>query len=130
QDAVRDFFAAQPGMDRRAQRLVHSAFAAAAIDRRHTVLAELGGELPADDDVPFAGGDGVLRSPTTAARNALYERLAPVLFAEASRTALRDAGLEAAAVTHVVTVSCTGFFAPGPDYRLVRDLGLAPGVER
>jgi predicted naringenin-chalcone synthase len=29
-----------------------------------------------------------------------------------------------------VTVSCTGLFAPGPDYRLVRDLGLSPTVER
>ena len=50
--------------------------------------------------------------------------------AEAARAALTDAGIEASAITHVVTVSCTGFFAPGPDYRLVRDLGLDPTVER
>jgi predicted naringenin-chalcone synthase len=30
----------------------------------------------------------------------------------------------------LVTVSCTGFFAPGPDQLLVERLGLDPGVER
>jgi predicted naringenin-chalcone synthase len=30
----------------------------------------------------------------------------------------------------VVTASCTGFFAPGPEFRLVRDLGLSTTVER
>ena len=128
QDAVRDFFAAQPGMDRRAQRLVHSAFAAAAIDRRHTVLTELAGT--AGPDATFVGSGGALQAPTTATRNALYERLAPALYAQSARTALAEAGVPASDVTHVVTVSCTGFFAPGPDYRLVRDLGLASDVER
>ena len=40
------------------------------------------------------------------------------------------AGVEASDITHVVTVSCTGFYAPGPDFMLARDLGLDPGVER
>jgi predicted naringenin-chalcone synthase len=29
-----------------------------------------------------------------------------------------------------VTVSCTGFFNPGPDYKVVRELGLNPAVQR
>jgi predicted naringenin-chalcone synthase len=29
-----------------------------------------------------------------------------------------------------VTVSCTGFFNPGPDYKIVRELGLDPAVQR
>jgi predicted naringenin-chalcone synthase len=33
-------------------------------------------------------------------------------------------------VTHVVTVSCTGFYAPGPDIEVVRALGLDPAVQR
>lgn len=128
QDAVRDFFAAQPGVDRMTRRLIHGAFAAADIDRRHTVIAELAG--PAGPDATFVGPDGTLRAPTTSVRNSLYERLAPPLFAQSARAALAEAGVEASAVTHVVTVSCTGLFAPGPDFRLVRDLGLPSGVER
>ncbi|CAI9390990.1 type III polyketide synthase [Microbacterium sp. T2.11-28] len=136
QEHVRDLFTAQPGVDRLTSRLIHAAFDAAAIDTRHTVLAELGeGAARTSADrapgtLPVIGADGVLHAPTTAARNAEYVRLAPPLFAGAARAALAGAALEPAAITHVVTVSCTGLFAPGPDYRLIRDLGLAPTAER
>ena len=33
-------------------------------------------------------------------------------------------------MTHVVTVSCTGFHAPGPEYEIVRGLGLSDAVQR
>ena len=32
--------------------------------------------------------------------------------------------------THLVTVSCTGFHAPGPEVTLIDDLGLSPEVGR
>lgn len=135
QERVRDVFARQPGVDRLTQRLIHAAFDAAAIDTRHTVLSQLADAdaqlLPGRDDssVSFVD-DGVLAVPSTGRRNDVYTALAPDLSAEAAAAALADAGVTAASVTHVVTVSCTGFFAPGPDYRLVRDLGLPTSVER
>ncbi|KAA9156723.1 type III polyketide synthase, partial [Microbacterium lushaniae] len=43
QDEVREIMAAQPDIDRRARRIITAAFAASAIQTRHTVLAELGG---------------------------------------------------------------------------------------
>jgi predicted naringenin-chalcone synthase len=39
-------------------------------------------------------------------------------------------GFEAADVTHVITISCTGFFAPGPDIHVVRALGLPGSTQR
>ncbi|MGW9585455.1 type III polyketide synthase [Microbacterium sp. NPDC055455] len=133
QDDVRALFAAQDGVDRLTRRRIQAVFDASAIERRHTVVDELAALPGVLDDSPertFLGADGLLRSPTTGTRNDLYTRLAPGLTAAAARTALADSGIEASAVTHVVTVSCTGFFAPGPDYRLVRDLGLPTTVER
>lgn len=130
QGTVRDFFAAQPGLDRLAQRLIHAAFDAAAIDTRHSVLTQLADGPTQDAGLQVVGTERQLLSPTTGERNAFYERAAPELFAEAARAALDGAGIAASRVTHVITVSCTGFFAPGPDYRLVRDLGLSPGVAR
>ncbi|WP_439591038.1 type III polyketide synthase [Microbacterium sp.] len=133
QTRIRDFFAAQPGLDRLARRLIGASFDSAAIDRRHTVLTQLADAadgVPGPAGVDFVGADRVLLSPTTGARNDVYAALAPGLSAEAGRAALQEAEVEASAITHVVTVSCTGFFAPGPDYRLVRDLGLSPAVER
>lgn len=136
QDHVRDLFAQQPGVDRLTRRLVHAAFDAAAIDTRHTVLSALAPHplRPPGDatpgGLPVVDEHGALQRPTTGARNAAYVRTAPALFAAAGRDALDRAGISPGEVTHVVTVSCTGLFAPGPDYRLVRDLGLPATTER
>ncbi len=39
-------------------------------------------------------------------------------------------GFSVADVTHIIFASCTGFTNPGPDYHIIRELGLNPGVER
>jgi alkylresorcinol/alkylpyrone synthase len=132
QPDVRDLFRAQPGMGRLADRLIGAAFDASAIETRHTVLGELGGEFADDTEGVFLDREtGVLRNPTTGVRNEVYIDRSPELFLAAARRALEaSGGLTAADVTHVVTVSCTGFFAPGPDYRLVRDLGLRASTQR
>ncbi len=130
QAVARDIFAAQEGADRLARRRIQAVFDASAIEQRHTVLAEFASAAVAPDDAAFVDGEGRLLSPTTGARNQRFIASAPELTAAAARTALADGGVDPSAVTHVVTVSCTGLFAPGPDYRLVRDLGLSPTVER
>jgi predicted naringenin-chalcone synthase len=127
QDQIRDFFARQPDCDRLTQRLIRATFDAAEITRRHTVLTELGAAGRAGE---FVDGEGVLRSPGTALRNAEYVRMAPELSRRAAQLALDEAQVEASRITHVVTASCTGCFAPGPDFRIVRDLGLAGTTER
>ncbi len=70
------------------------------------------------------------RGPTTAERMARYETDAPPLAARAAAAALADAGWAADTVTHLVTVSCTGFAAPSVDVGLIRRLGLRPTVAR
>lgn len=126
QEDVRDLFAAQPSLDRVTRRIIAAAFDHSAIETRHTVLPELvaGGSAFVDADTRRIG------MPATGVRNAVYAREAPGLFAAAARDALHRAGVRADEVTHVVTASCTGFFAPGPEFRLVRDLGLTPTVSR
>jgi predicted naringenin-chalcone synthase len=59
-----------------------------------------------------------------------YETEAPALATGAACAALRAAGLRAEEVTHVVTVSCTGFAAPGIDTRLIEALRLPPTTQR
>jgi predicted naringenin-chalcone synthase len=70
------------------------------------------------------------RGPTTAQRMAWYAELAPALGERACREALAEAGLPAPEITHLITVSCTGFFAPGLDVELITRLGLSPDVGR
>ena len=131
QDQVRDVFAAQPGLSRLAQRLVNASFNLSGIDTRHTVIDELTLDGTSPDPQFFDAATQQLLKPSTRVRNELYIVEATKLFVEAGRRALAACpGIEAADVTHVVTVSCTGFYAPGPDYMLVRELGLNPATQR
>ena len=130
QSEVRDLFASQPAMTRLGSRLIGAAFDASGIDTRSTVVDELDRVEREGASVFYDAGSGLVLDPGTAARNAVYTERAPELFTEAARRALASASMTAEDVTHVVTVSCTGFYAPGPDYQLVRRLGLAPSTQR
>ncbi|WP_144764390.1 type III polyketide synthase [Curtobacterium sp. 9128] len=127
QSAVRDLFARQPGLGRLGSRILPAAFDASAVEHRHTVLPELD-----VDRTPGAFRDdtGTLHSPSTGMRNDRYRELAPPLFVAAARDALERSGTDPAAVTHLITVSCTGFTQPGPDLAIVQELGLPRGVFR
>jgi predicted naringenin-chalcone synthase len=75
----------------------------------------------------LAPGD---RGPTTAERMEKYRREAGPLALEAARRALKESGLQPGEITHLVTVTCTGFSAPGVDLALIRGLELSRSVER
>lgn len=68
--------------------------------------------------------------PTTAERMEVYERCAGGLACRAAAAALRQARLAPGEITHVVTVSCTGFAAPGVDVQLIGTLGISPQAAR
>jgi predicted naringenin-chalcone synthase len=130
QSQVRDVFAEQPGLSRLSSRLIGAAFNASGIEKRHTVLKEFTWE-PHDARVFFDPDTHRLNSPSTKVRNEIYAAEATKLFVEAGRKALAaDPALTNRDITHVVTASCTGFYAPGPDYQLVRQLDLDPAVQR
>ncbi|SDT14510.1 type III polyketide synthase [Microterricola viridarii] len=131
QEEVRDVFASQPGLGRLGQRLVSTAFNSSGIETRYSVIEELSLEQSPGEHQFFDAETGLLLSPGTKVRNELYADQATLLFVEAARRSLAACpGVEAADVTHVITVSCTGFYQPGPDYMLVRQLGLAASVQR
>lgn len=73
---------------------------------------------------------GEVGGPPTAVRMDLYAETAPPLAVTAAAAAVRESRIPAERVTHLVTVSCTGFVAPGLDVPLIRELGLRPTVER
>ena len=77
---------------------------------------------------PVSEGNG--RGPTTQTRMERYAKEAPLLALEASRQALDASGLHARQITHLITVSCTGFLAPGIDAELIKKLGLLPSIAR
>lgn len=97
---------------------------------RHSVLLET-----SEPDCPnpqsfFPPRSTAPHGPTTAERMRLYHSEALPLACRAARAALDDARLHARDVTHLVTVSCTGFSAPGVDIGLIRELSLPACTSR
>ncbi len=70
------------------------------------------------------------RGPSTRWRMRRFEQEIGPLALQAAQQAIVASGLEPGSITHLVTVSCTGFSAPGLDLSLIPSLGLPPGVER
>ena len=113
------------------QRQLKALYRLSRVKKRHSVVLESDSRSGAARQSffqPMRGADD--RGPTTAARMARYERDAPALGAQAARAALQNARRTAGDVTHLVTVSCTGFSAPNFDLGLVRALGLPWTVAR
>lgn len=111
----RQALALAPQMDTaspRQQRLLERIYQRSGVEHRHCV--------------PVATS----ANPTTAERMRRYQPAALDLALRASRLALADAGVDGTAITHLITVSCTGFGAPGFDLALMASLPLSSGVAR
>lgn len=78
--------------------------------------------------LPTPANDGV--GPSTSERMTIYASEAGPLALRAASEALAESGFAADSITHLVTVSCTGFVAPGIDFALMTGLGLRPTVAR
>lgn len=78
--------------------------------------------------LPTRANEGV--GPTTGERMAIYAKEAGPLAVRAAAAALAESGFAPETITHLVTVSCTGFAAPGVDFTLITELGFAPMVAR
>jgi predicted naringenin-chalcone synthase len=120
--------------DERQRRLLRVLFRKAAVQNRHTcvpppIAYEWVG--PKGRASGVEGGNGETAwGPTTRERMQLYSDHAGPLAKEAAGRAFNDAGLCPGDVTHLVTVSCTGFDAPGLDIELIDGLKLRPTTQR
>lgn len=74
--------------------------------------------------------EGVPGGPTTGARMLRYAKEAAPLAALAARESLGRARMLADSVTHLITVSCTGFDSPGVDASIIEALELSRSVHR
>ncbi|MBL8746141.1 MAG: type III polyketide synthase [Phycisphaerae bacterium] len=70
------------------------------------------------------------RGPTTSQRLSRYTAHATALAVNASRDALHRARVDPDRITHLITVSCSGFDAPGFDQSLMLAVGLRSTVRR
>ncbi len=129
QEQTRDLIKKNVNSDRRAvQSIIHRVYSQSEIEKRHSVIKD----FEENDDTPlfFDKNGDKLEAPSTKKRNDTYTKEATRLFCKVARQALENAQVSPQEITHVITVSCTGFFAPGPEYYIVKELGLNPSTER
>lgn len=112
--------------NKRQERLTRMLYQKAGVETRHTVVPWQSAYAWKKQESPTES----LSGPSTADRMDLYREHAGPLAHRATVVALADAQVDASKITHLITVSCTGFCAPGVDLELIRSLGLPPTTER
>jgi len=128
QDFLRDKMKEYMTDDRMTRSIIHRIYAQSGIARRHTVVNDFNAN---GDPRLYFEKDGTLNAPSTGTRNGIYADHAKKLFVQTAKDLIEDHPTFAAEdITHVITVSCTGFFAPGPDYEIVKELSMAPSTQR
>ncbi len=113
-------------------RLLNVLYRRSGVQTRHSVVPH---EMALNYITESASDDGGVvvetgLGPTTQERMQLYEEHAGALAERAAVQALGLSGVPARQISHLVTVSCTGFFSPGIDIELIERLNLAPTTQR
>jgi predicted naringenin-chalcone synthase len=110
-------------------RKLRALYRVSGIEHRYSVLPDYG--RPAGEYTFFPNSPTLEPFPSVGQRMAVYRREALPLAVEAVRASLAQVpGFAVDTITHLVTVSCTGMYAPGLDIELVQALGLRPDVRR
>jgi len=111
--------------------LIQALYRRAGVQSRHSVLLESSDddEATAERFFEFVKGPDD-RGPGTAQRMNRFEIEAPKIALKATANAISEAGIAPDEITHLITVSCSGFSAPGVDLYLIENLGLSRNVSR
>ena len=109
------------------KRIIDMIYNRSGIDKRHSIIDDLNKDPRKTFFFdPKTGG----RIPSTLERNKVYIEQAKQLYPEIARKLIDQSDFEKDEITHIITVSCTGFYAPGPDYTILRALDLSPSIQR
>ena len=129
QPQIADFMAQALEFGEQDTRKLRALYRVSGIEHRYSVLPDYG--RPNGEYTFFPNTPTLEPFPSVGQRMAVYRREALPLALEAVRDCLRQVpDVPAASITHLVTVSCTGMYAPGLDIELVQALGLRPDVRR
>jgi len=99
------------------------------INKRHTIIEDY--DKKPSEHTFYPKNKKYLPEPTTKQRNDLFAKEALRLGKQAVQKLFdKNPNFDKSKITHVITVSCTGFEAPGLDYYIVKDFDLNPHMDR
>jgi len=107
-------------------RLIDAASAHSGIDSRFIVVPD------AEDNVEnkFYSNNGSYIKPDTQIRMNEYEKWSKRLSKEAVAKLIEHNNFDPSKIERLITISCTGFFAPGLDYYLIEEFKILQSVKR
>lgn len=115
--------------DAKAQRYIKKIYSASGINKRHSVVKDFG--KGGSDSLSIYRNNGELREPSTGERNAVFVDESRAMVKEVARRAMANcSAVSTDEITHLITISCTGFYNPGPDLAVMDALGLPANVQR
>jgi predicted naringenin-chalcone synthase len=107
-------------------RMIDMAANQSGIDHRYFVIKD--GEENAPDK--FFTKEGMYFSPDTKTRMTEYEKWSIRLTEQAVSNLAENNKIDFGSIDKIITISCTGFFAPGLDYELIKEFNISPSVKR
>jgi prepilin-type processing-associated H-X9-DG protein len=128
QDQIATFMKMAMQVDYESERKLNAIFRSSGVAHRYSVLEDYAklsdfGFYPNNKELsPF---------PSTEKRNSEYRKHALPLSVQAIENCIHTRGdFSLSQITHLITVSCTGLYAPGLDIELIKELKLKPSIER
>jgi len=103
-------------------------YEASGIEYRHSVIEDFG--VPQGTYSFFGNNSNLEPFPGTKARSVFYEKHAKELSLDAAKDLEKHFAIDLQSITHLITVSCTGMYAPGLDIDLINLLNLPTSIER
>jgi predicted naringenin-chalcone synthase len=107
-------------------RMIDMAANQSGIDHRFFVIKD--GEENSSEK--FFTKDGNYFSPDTKSRMTEYEKWSILLTKQAVKELAEKNNIDFGTIDRIITISCTGFFAPGLDYELIKEFNISPSVKR
>ncbi len=109
-----------------ASRLIDMAAQHSGIDSRAIVIPD----AEQDTEEKFYSHNDSYFSPDTKRRMDEYEKWAKILTRNAVEKVIEKTNFQPADLNKIITISCTGFFAPGIDYYLINEFGFPLEIKR
>ena len=110
------------------KRLLKSVYKATGINQRHSVLSDY---CKSPGNFDFFSNTPDAPFPSTAARMQIYKENALGLALSSIENCLSSLkNFNINDITHLITVSCTGMYAPGIDIEIIQTLNLNSSIKR
>lgn len=128
QNEVAELICAAFNLKSSQQKILKAIYKASGIDFRHSVIGDYS---KSPGEFEFFPNTLEQQFPSTSERMKLYQKTALPLALTAIKSCLDNIkSLDIKDITHLITISCTGMYAPGIDIEIIQQLGLRPSTKR